>query len=120
MVERGALMGTDRTSGPGGPNALTLEDRLHLLQFRTFGSSHLDLEDPLVCVRCAGRPCTTVCPAEVYTWLEQDPGGAAGRGRLIVAYENCLECGACRIACPERNIRWAYPQGDYGVSFRYG
>jgi ferredoxin like protein len=105
-----------------GTKLLTLEDRLFLVQFKTAETSHLALKDPGLCLRCPGRPCTTVCPAGTYSWVGEAPDGGseAGTGRLTVSYENCLECGACRISCPERNIAWAYPQGGAGVVYRYG
>ncbi|MEM4768974.1 MAG: 4Fe-4S dicluster domain-containing protein, partial [Saccharolobus sp.] len=52
-----------------------------------------------------------VCPANVYTWINQ---------KIIISYENCVECGACRIACPFGNISWNYPRYGLGIALRYG
>ncbi len=94
---------------------MTVADRLFLVSFRPAHESHLRAKDPGLCAECAGRPCTAVCPAAVYEWLEDTDGA-----RLVISFENCLECGACRLACPERNIEWAYPPSGHGVTYRYG
>ena len=55
--------------------------------------------------------------------------GLPGRGlplegeRLRISYENCLETGACRIACEtmgNRALVWAYPVAGRGVHYRFG
>ena len=46
--------------------------------------------------------CLYICPANVYR---------ADDNRISVAYEGCLECGSCRIACPHLNIEWRFPTG---------
>jgi len=53
----------------------------------------------------------TVCPAGGYSYRE-DEG-------LSVAYENCLECGSCKIVCEFDNIDWSYPPGGFGVVYRW-
>ena len=88
-----------------------LVDKLYLLKYEIDKDSHLVLKNPEVCKRCESRPCIHRCPAEVYSW-EGD--------RLQIAYENCLECGVCKIVCPECNIAWRYPRGGFGVFFKYG
>ncbi|WP_243678951.1 4Fe-4S dicluster domain-containing protein [Vulcanisaeta distributa] len=32
----------------------------------------------------------------------------------------CLECGTCRVVCPENNIEWNYPKSGFGVQYRFG
>ena len=39
---------------------------------------------------------------------------------MTIRYENCLECGACKIACEKNNILWKYPNVEYGVKFKNG
>jgi ferredoxin like protein len=66
------------------------------------------------CDQCNTKPCLTVCPAGVYQLIET---------RIVVRYENCLECGTCQIACDHggnKGITWTNPQGGFGIQFRYG
>jgi len=94
---------------------MKIEDKLFLDGIKPDESqSHLKIVDQAVCLqRCGerGRPCTLVCPAKVYTWEEN---------KTVVAYNNCLECGACRIYCPFGNIDWDYPRGGFGISYKQG
>ena len=92
---------------------LTLEDKINLVKIGKFRNSHLAIRDQRVCRDCAGRECTTVCPVKTYEWQE-------GEGKMTVSYENCFECGTCRVACPFENIEWSHPPGGYGVTFKYG
>ncbi len=92
----------------------SISDRLGADRFATDKATHLKLADPAICRTCALKPCIAVCPAEVYHW-EQD--------RLRINYENCLELGACRIACHAigaRALVWDFPAGGRGVRYRYG
>jgi ferredoxin like protein len=88
----------------------TLEEKLYTLKFDSDIYSHLK-PDNEICKDCPEKICTTICPAHVYEWNESD-------NKLIVNFENCLECGACRIACPYRAIDWKYPKGTCGVTFK--
>jgi len=88
-----------------------LADKLYLLKYEVDEESHLVIKDQKTCRDCERKPCINRCPAEVYSW-EGD--------RLQVAYENCVECGVCKIVCPYENIDWRYPRGGFGVSFKFG
>jgi ferredoxin like protein len=93
---------------------LPVSERLGADAFNTDSVTHLTLSDPALCRTCALRPCIRVCPAEVYHW-EGD--------RLRISYENCLETGACRIACEQignRALVWAFPSAGHGVQYRLG
>jgi ferredoxin like protein len=95
---------------------LTLEDKLYLVKFKPDEESHLVIKDMGVCAgKCSGqgRACTNFCPAGVYKWDEKNSA-------MIVNYEECFECGSCRVGCPFGNIEWRYPRGGYGVQFRNG
>lgn len=92
-------------------STLKIEDKLYLDRYVSDETSHLIIIDQDVCARCELKPCINTCPAHVYQW-EGD--------RLSVAYEGCLEDGACRIVCPYGNIDWRYPRGGFGVSYKYG
>jgi ferredoxin like protein len=92
---------------------MNLEDKLFLDKFKRDELSHIDIVSQDVCRRCPDKPCTIVCPAEVYHW-------DADSQRTLVSYENCIECGACRLICPYNNIACTMPRGGYGVQYRYG
>jgi len=92
---------------------LTVEERLAANEVRPDRCSHLDLVEPQTCGTCEGRECTRVCPAGTYRWSDE-------AGRVIIGFENCLECGACRLVCPHANISWRYPMGGMGICYRYG
>ncbi|HJN16317.1 MAG TPA: 4Fe-4S dicluster domain-containing protein [Armatimonadota bacterium] len=90
-----------------------LADKLGLVRYETDAdNSHLKARSDAVCGDCDGKPCIGCCPAEVYRWDDDGP--------LEVAYENCLECGVCKIVCPFDNIEWEYPRGGYGLSYKHG
>lgn len=93
---------------------IPVSERLGADAFDTDPVSHLTLTDPRLCVTCSLRPCITVCPAEVYRWEEE---------RLRISYENCLETGACRVACQtlgNHALAWAFPPAGRGVQYRFG
>ena len=91
---------------------MTIDDKLFKVKCNPSESCHLII-DAEKCKNCKVKSCTFVCPANVYEWDEENK-------KIIIGYENCLECGACRIACEEKAIDWEYPKGDSGVTFKYG
>lgn len=53
------------------------------------------------------------CPAGLYKLNEDDS--------LSFDYAGCLECGTCRVLAKGTVVtEWDYPQGTFGVEFRYG
>ena len=89
-----------------------LVDKLYLLKYEIDEQNpHLKIRDQAKCAECEDKPCIYRCPAEVYSWEG---------GQIRVAYENCLECGVCKIVCPFDNIDWSYPRGGFGVFYKYG
>lgn len=85
-------------------------DPLRYVMINPDDKPHISLADPAVCRDdCADRPCTYICPSQVYQW-----NGA----ELVFEYARCMECGACSLAC-SRNICWDYPAAGHGVAFRY-
>jgi ferredoxin like protein len=91
----------------------SIEDRLYTVKYDDPGDSHLDVKVPGFCAeRCESYDCVSVCPADV--WHAEDGGVPT------IAYENCLECGSCRFACPYNNVSWTYPETGSGVSFGHG
>jgi ferredoxin like protein len=91
----------------------SIEDRLYTITYRDAGDSHLGVVDPEVCAEeCDTYECSDVCPADVWH---------AEAGEVPdIAYENCLECGSCRFACPFDNVVWEYPETGAGVKYKYG
>ncbi|MBI2862154.1 MAG: ferredoxin family protein [Chloroflexi bacterium] len=92
---------------------IRLEDKLYATKFKADEESHLIVIDQANCQQCVRKQCITTCPARCYSRNED--------GRVVVAFEGCLECGTCRIVCNEfHNIDWRYPKGGFGVIYRYG
>lgn len=89
-----------------------IEDKLAKVKYKSDSETHLKVcqED---CKNCKEKSCETVCPANVYEYNEE-------KGEMHVAFENCLECGACRIACDKQSLLWEYPKQGYGVIFKQG
>lgn len=96
----------------GDFNQMTLDDKLSTIKYEPDINSHLN-PDFEQCKICKSKICNKICPAGVYEWLEDEK-------KLLVKYENCLECGACRIACEKKCINWEYPKGTKGVIFKRG
>lgn len=90
-----------------------ISDKLYTIRFKCDSVSHLTIKDQDACLKCTSKECNFFCPADVYEWDEK-------RKMTTVAYENCVECGTCRIACPKENIKWVYPKGGYGISYKMG
>ncbi len=88
-----------------------VEGKLFLARYKRDDVSHLNLKNKDVCLKCVNKPCIIVCPADVYKWEED---------RLIISYDNCVECGSCRIVCPYSNIEFRYPYHGKGIGYRYG
>lgn len=91
---------------------MNINDKLATLKYNKNNESHLVVDND-VCMRCAEKFCTFICPADVYEWNET-------KCKMIIRYENCLECGACRIACEKNNVSWTYPDAQYGVKYKNG
>jgi len=92
---------------------LTLEDRLGLNRYEFDEESHIKVDEEL-CKTCEKKPCLFVCPAEVYTIVED---------KIATNHENCIECSTCIIACKRIGngaIEWYCPRGGFGISYRYG
>ena len=99
------------------PGATSVETKLGLLEYKKSPETHITIaksgpDSPCV-TQCHDKPCTTVCPAKVYEW-------EADHKKIIVNYENCIECGACRMLCPFDNIKCDWPRGGFGVQYKWG
>ena len=91
-------------------NSKSIQNKLTTVKYNCANISHLIVNQD-ICSKCKEKTCTFICPADVYSLDETT-------GNIIIQYENCLECGACKIACPKKNIEWNYPNSGCGVVFR--
>ena len=91
---------------------VNVDEKLFKVKFNSDEKSHLE-PDLDQCLLCNSKICTYICPAKVYEWDEENK-------KLTIGYENCLECGACRIACEKKCLNWKYPDGNKGVTFKQG
>mgnify|MGYP002477243586 FL=1 len=98
---------------PTAAPACGIADKLFMIRYKCDDQSHLIIRDQAVCLACEHKDCNYFCPADVYEWHEKEK-------MTSVAYENCIECGTCRIACPSENIYWVYPKGGYGITYKFG
>ena len=58
-------------------------------------------------------------PNEYFIKKESDTRIILGlNDEIKVEYENCLECGACRMICPNNAIEWQYPKSSKGVIYK--
>ncbi len=87
----------------------SIENRLGLVSFTVDSESHIKPKEEK-CDNCRLRVCLYVCPAKLYR-LEE--------GKIYFNHEGCLECGTCRVACPEE-LEWEYPRGGFGVHYQFG
>ncbi len=91
---------------------MNINDKLGTLKYNKGNESHLKVDND-VCKKCKDKCCLYICPANVYEWDSVN-------NTLIIRYENCLECGACKIACAKNNILWSYPNCEFGVKYKNG
>ena len=89
---------------------MAIEDKLLTTRFNIDAEPHIRVERE-ICENCRERPCLYVCPVKNYTLMDN---------RVVFSWQGCVECGACRIACPGQAISWEYPRGGFGVALRYG
>ncbi|MGC9009331.1 MAG: ferredoxin family protein [Sulfolobales archaeon] len=52
---------------------------------------------------------TKLCPMRCYVVEEN---------RVVFHYEECVECGLCRILSDSTVLKWEYPRGGKGIIFR--
>ena len=74
------------------------------------GNPHI-LIDQELCQACSTKNCLFACPASLYS--EQD-------GEIIVEWAGCFECGTCLAVCSKNALTWQYPDGGFGIIYRYG
>lgn len=91
-----------------------MEDKLGLDVFKIDSEqAHIIIEHDVCRKNCTLRPCLYVCPANLYSYVEE-------RDEIFVDYEGCLECGTCMIVCQDEALEWRYPRAGFGVQYRFG
>ncbi|MBI2996445.1 MAG: 4Fe-4S dicluster domain-containing protein [Candidatus Melainabacteria bacterium] len=85
----------------------TIEEKLYITRLQPDIESHIKVNHD-ICLICKNKECTQFCPANVFAWSRIDD-------RLIISYENCIECGACKIGCPYESIKYNHPKAGYGL-----
>lgn len=91
----------------------SLDDKLFVNRYKAYKETHLKITDESKCLNCKDKPCTYICPAQVYAWSDLEQ-------KILTAYEGCLECGTCRYGCTYKVIDWQNPKGGYGVQYKFG
>jgi len=90
-----------------GPKVI-VQEKVDTVRFNIHKEAHITLDTEL-CKTCDTTACVFVCPANLFNIVN---------GEMLFVYDNCFECGTCYVACGSKAIKWSYPQGGYGVSFR--
>jgi ferredoxin like protein len=91
---------------------MKVEQKLAGNAIKNAKESHITLKQE-ICRTCSEKPCIYVCPGHLYSRSEET-------GKMVVEYAGCLECGTCLVACVSGAILWVYPEGGFGVQYRYG
>jgi ferredoxin like protein len=89
---------------------MSIAERLRTLHFEVDTTAHIVVDGDR-CGECGGHPCVHFCPAQCFT--------PNGRGGIDYSYVGCLECGTCLLLCAEDAVRWGYPRGGCGISYRF-
>jgi len=87
-----------------------LEEKLAVNKYYVDDKVHITVNQN-VCDVCDKRVCVHICPAGCFKLVAN---------RLSYAYEQCLECGSCRLVCKKGAINWTYPRGGFGICYEFG
>lgn len=98
---------TEEAGLPSKP--IAVDELLKVNLYDVEDTPHI-LVDADVCAGCDVRPCVNLCPAQCFTLVN---------GRVLFSYEGCLECGTCRVVCPEGAVKWNYPRSGKGIQYRF-
>lgn len=74
--------------------------------------SHIEVNQDVAKATGAGKLLVKVCPAHVYSENED--------GSIAVLFAACMECGTCRAMAAPELLKWHYPNGGFGITFREG
>lgn len=89
----------------------SISSLLSTVHFDVDDKAHIEVDGD-TCVGCPSHPCLNFCPAGCFT-------AAGDAGKIDYYYVGCLECGTCLIMCDRDAVRWTYPKGGYGISYRF-
>lgn len=91
-------------------NKKSIQKKLGTVKYNCAQESHIKVNQAK-CKKCKNKPCTFICPASVFNYEEETK-------EIVVQYENCLECGSCRIICPHGVVEWQPPKSGCGVVYK--
>ena len=86
----------------------SIEEKLSSVKTKNDTKSHIEINH-IICKDCGHKLCIKACPANTYEEID---------GEIKAAYENCLECGSCHVACEMQNIQWSNPESGTGITYR--
>lgn len=89
---------------------MSVTERLNTVHFDVDDTPHIAVDGDK-CTDCDGHACLTFCPAQCFT--------PRADGGIDYYYVGCLECGTCLLLCSEEAVRWSYPVGGAGISYRF-
>ncbi len=90
---------------------LGLTDKLALNKFEVNeGEAHIVI-DQQKCASCLAKNCLFACPAGLYS---------ESNDKIVLEWAGCLECATCLAVCAQGALDWQYPQGGFGINYRYG
>ena len=98
-----------------GDSLMQLQDKIMLIHFNPDNSiQHVAVQNQEHCSTCEEKQCLTICPTGVFKW------DCRSGSPILVHYQQCVECGACRLICRFDNILFDYPPGGMGVAYWEG
>ena len=95
-------------------STVPVTDRLSTLHYTVHSEPHI-VVDGAKCRDCDAHPCLNFCPAGCFS--RADTGNSLGG--IAYYYVGCVECGTCLLVCGRDAVRWNYPAGGHGVSYRF-
>ncbi len=90
---------------------MNIQEKLYTTRYNIDNENPHIIVDQEKCKQCTDTPCLFMCPVEAYTQEGEE---------IALSWQDCMECGTCRIICPLGAIQWSFPRGGFGVCFRYG
>ncbi len=95
-------------------NVMKIEEKLALTKFTTDKNNEHIKVNFEICKSCKTLECVYGCPANCYR-INPEEGAEIP---ITFDYAPCLECGTCRLVCPNGSVDWHYPHGGFGVEYK--